>query len=307
MPGNTVAGYDFSGTVIATGAERAGQFQAGDRVMGFAAPALDKPKQYGAHQDVHCARHFVYHVPAAMPIEEAACFMVVTHTAADALFNQLQLSLDASGDDNPEPQPLLVWGGASAVGTAAIQLAAKAGCTPILTTASPRNNAALRQLGATECFDYADPDVVSKICAALAKYTSRPLARVLDAVVARNPPPSSTTLCEACVDPTTENALFTSPVPATKEATRPWTRTFACRNVAVDFTLRDGTVLRHAPDQQMQDRIDRATRWAIAAYGTEYRMPNVAVVQGGEAGIRAMRDAVAGKASMQKFVIQHPI
>ncbi|KAJ5761287.1 hypothetical protein N7520_008443 [Penicillium odoratum] len=296
---NTVAGYDFSGIVIKAGTAKEGQFQPGDRVLGFAAPALDKPNQYGVHQELHCARHFVYHVPPSMPMEDAACLMVVTHTAADALFNQLQLSFE------DESQPLLVWGGSSAVGSAIIQLAKKAGCYPILTTASPKNHAKLLEIGATECFDYNDPKVVQKILSALTRYTTKPLKRVVDSVVSRGQP-SSTSLCEACVNDSTD-ALFTSPIPAASDAKNHWSRTFACRNVDVDFKLPNGIVLKHTPNQPMQDKIDQATSWAISNYGQGYRMPNVVVVKGGEEGIRAMLDVSAGKVSMQKFVIEHPI
>ncbi|KAK9768607.1 hypothetical protein K7432_000594 [Basidiobolus ranarum] len=296
---NTVAGYDFSGTVIKAGSAKSGQFKPNDRVLGFAAPLLDKPKQYGAHQEFHCARHFVYHVPPSMPMEDAGCLLVVTHTAADALFNRLQLSFE------DESEPLLVWGGSGAVGSAAIQLAKKAGCYPILATASPKNHAKLLEIGATECFDYNDCEVVQKIQSALKKYTTKPLKRVLDAVVSRGQP-SSTSLCESCVEDSSD-ALFTSPIPATSDAKNHWSRTFACRNVDVDFRLQNGTLFRHAPDQSMQAKIDQAASWAISNYGNGYCMPKVVVVKGGEDGVRAILDVSAGKASMQKFVIEHPI
>ncbi|KAJ5660933.1 uncharacterized protein N7484_000305 [Penicillium longicatenatum] len=296
---NCVAGYDFSGIVIEAGASRSDKFKHGDRVLGFAAPAYDKPNQYGAHQDFHCARHFVYHVPPSMPMEDAACLMVVTHTAADALFNQLHLSFEN------EAEPLLVWGGSSAVGSACIQLAKKAGCYPILTTASPKNHAKILEIGATECFDYNDKDVVQKIRSALSKYTTKPLRRVIDSIVFRGEP-SSTGLCEACVDDLSD-LLFTSPIPATSDAKHHWSGTFACRNVDVDFKIPNGPVLKFPADQGMQDKIDEATDWAISSYGNGYCMPNVVVVKGGEEGIRAMIDSVSGKASMQKFVVKHPI
>ncbi|KAL4801836.1 NAD(P)-binding protein [Aspergillus unguis] len=296
---NTVAGYDFSGVVIKVGGQRENQFKPGDRVLGFAAPALNKQIQYGTHQDLHCARHFIYHVPSSMPMEDAACLMVVTHTAADALFNQLQVSFEN------ETQPILIWGGSSAVGTAAIQFAKKAGCYPIITTASPRNHGKLQEIGATVCLDYNDANIIQNIRSALSARTTKPLKRVLDAVVSRAHP-SSTEICEACIDDPSV-ALFTSPVPASADAKNHWSRTFACRNVEVDFKLPNGTILQHTPNRPMQDKIDRATCWAISAYGHGYCMPRVVIVQSGEEGIRTMLDVSAGKASMQKFVIQHPI
>lgn len=297
-----VAGYDFAGTVVKAGSDRQSQFKSGEKVLGFGAPALHKPKQYGTHQDFHCARHFIYHVPSNMPMADAGCLMVVTHTAADALFNQLQIPFEPEAGNS---QPILIWGASSAVGSAAIQFAKKAGCYPILGTASPKNFSKVLSLGATDCFDYRDPDIVQKIQSAVSKHTTKPLKRVLDSVVSLGEP-SSTALCELCVGDATD-ALFTSPVPAADDGKHHWSRTFACRNVDVDFHLPNGKVLVHKSDQQMQDKIDKATSWAIANYGGDYCLPNVVVVKGAEQGIKTMLDVAAGKASMQKFAIEHPI
>ena len=51
------------------------------------------------------------------------------------------------------------------MGCNAIQLARAAGCE-VITTASPKNNAYLKQLGAAEVFDYRSPTVVRDIIAA---------------------------------------------------------------------------------------------------------------------------------------------
>ena len=294
---NCVTGYDFAGTVIKAGLKRMDKFSPGDKVLGFAAPLLQKPKQYGVHQKYHCARHFIYHVPPSMPMPDASCLMVVTHTAADALFNQLAIPFSKSG------LPILIWGASAAVGTAAVQFAKTAGCYPILITASTKNHESLQSLGATECFDYRDPDIVQNVKAALKRYTEKPLLHVLDSVVSRGSP-SSTELCEAIADP---GARFTSPIPATQAAKQEWMRTFACRNVDVNFSLPDGRVLKHDAMPTWQANIDRATKWAIDNYGNGYCMPRVKVVQGGEEGIKAMMHVVDGKASMEKYVIQHPI
>lgn len=55
-----------------------------------------------------------------------------------------------------------MWGGASAVGGFAIQLAVLAGLK-VFATASPKNFDYVKKLGASEAFDYNDPEVVSKI------------------------------------------------------------------------------------------------------------------------------------------------
>lgn len=293
---NCVAGYDFAGTVLKCGPARK-DLSPGDQVLGFADPLLNKPNQYGVHKRYHCARHFVYPVPPSMPMTDASCLMVVTHTAADALFNQLQVPFEQSGI------PILIWGAASAVGSAAVQFAKMAGCYPILATASAKNHAALSALGATECFDYHDSEIVKKIQASLKQHTSKPLLHVLDAVVSRGQP-SSTALCEEIAD---EGSRFTSSIPVAEGTAQKWEMAFACRNVDVDLTLPNGLVRKNPAVPEWQANIDKATKWAIDNYGSGYCMPNVVVVSGGEEGMEAMILVEQGRASMQKYVIEHPI
>lgn len=294
---NCVAGYDFAGKVIRAGRKRTDHFSPGDLVLGFSAPALNKPQQYGVHQKYHCAQHFIYHVPPTMPLPAASCLPVVTHTAADALFNQLALRFRENSC------PVLIWGASSAVGTAAVQFAKMAGCYPILATASEKNHQALRELGATECFDYRDPNIVDNIKEALKRHSNKPLQHVLDAVVSHSQP-SSTELCEAIADP---GARFTSPMPVADQATKEWRPAFACRNVDVTLSLPGGVDLTYRAAPEWQANIDHATKWAIDHYDRGYVMPHVQVVKGGEKGIEAMINVAAGRASMEKFVIEHPI
>ena len=81
-------------------------------------------------------------------------------TAAAALFEPDQLGLalpPATSVPTPEPgSTVLVWGGSTSVGNNAVQLAAAAGHR-VLATASPRNDALVRGLGAAEVVDYRDP------------------------------------------------------------------------------------------------------------------------------------------------------
>jgi len=63
---------------------------------------------------------------------------------------------------------ILVWGGATAVGHHALQLAVLSGYK-VLTTASPANHERLLALGATACFNYRDADVVKQIKSAAGK------------------------------------------------------------------------------------------------------------------------------------------
>lgn len=57
---------------------------------------------------------------------------------------------------------ILIWGGSTAVGHHAVQLAHHSGLR-VYVTASTAAHAKLKELGAETCFDYKDPEVVRKI------------------------------------------------------------------------------------------------------------------------------------------------
>jgi NADPH:quinone reductase-like Zn-dependent oxidoreductase len=58
--------------------------------------------------------------------------------------------------------PILVYGASTSVGLYAVQFAHLAGLR-VIATASPKNFDLVRQFGASEVFDYRDPELVSKI------------------------------------------------------------------------------------------------------------------------------------------------
>lgn len=66
----------------------------------------------------------------------------------------------------PTGKTLLVWGGSTSVGSNAIQLAVAAGYE-VVTTASPRNFAYVKELGASQAFDYNSKTVVQDVIKAL--------------------------------------------------------------------------------------------------------------------------------------------
>jgi threonine dehydrogenase-like Zn-dependent dehydrogenase len=83
------------------------------------------------------------------------------------LFNDLDLALPTTIGKSEKKQGLsiLVWSGASSVGTMAIQLASLAGFT-VFATASETHHEYLKTLGATQVFDYKSPTVVSDLVTA---------------------------------------------------------------------------------------------------------------------------------------------
>lgn len=95
----------------------------------------------------------------------------------DALALPLPISVRAPLSAN---KTLLVWGGASSVGLAVVQLAYAVGLD-VVATASPQNFPLLRELGATEVLDYHSDSLVDDTNAAITKI-GKPFVGVFDAV-----------------------------------------------------------------------------------------------------------------------------
>lgn len=131
---------------------------------------MDKKPQSGAFQ-LYTAAHsaLTSRIPAGMSFTDAAVLPLAVSTAAQGLFANDYLALPAPSASPAQPgeKCILVWGGSSSVGAAAIQLARASGVT-VLATASARNLDALRsELGADHVFDYKSASVVEDIVGAV--------------------------------------------------------------------------------------------------------------------------------------------
>jgi NADPH:quinone reductase-like Zn-dependent oxidoreductase len=89
----------------------------------------------------------ILHIPDTMTFEQAAAFPVAGNTVLKAL-HQADLRPD---------QSLFIAGGAGALGTFLIQIAAKRGYT-IIASASKKNHEYMKELGANHTVDYHDSD-----------------------------------------------------------------------------------------------------------------------------------------------------
>lgn len=160
-----ILGSDLAGEVVAVGSAVT-RFQPGDRVLAHAVGA-DKKRNSpaeGAFQEYTVVlAHMASPLPDTLSYERAVVLPLALSTAACGLFQADQLALQhPSLAATPTGQTLLVWGGSTSVGSNAIQLAVAAGYE-VITTASPRNYDYVRQLGASEVFDYNSPTVVQDI------------------------------------------------------------------------------------------------------------------------------------------------
>lgn len=160
-----IMGIDTAGEVIEVGA-KVTRFKVGDRVLGQALGG-DKHRSgspEGAFQDyVILLADMTSHIPDNLPYEKACVLPLGLGTASCGLFQTDQLALKLPSS-HPEPtgKTILIWGGSTSVGSNAIQLAVASGYE-VFATASPKNFAYVRSLGASKVFDYNSNTVAQDI------------------------------------------------------------------------------------------------------------------------------------------------
>ncbi|KAJ2998731.1 hypothetical protein NUW58_g225 [Xylaria curta] len=148
-----VLGIEGAGIVESVG-EAVTTFKPGDEVMCW----VQRSQFNGAFQDIFTAQEAsVAKKPATLSFEEATSLLICYLTAAAAVVIGLKVNIPGllKPDTSSTPlQSILVLGGSSGVGSAAIQLlrAALPSAT-IITTSSSAHHDHLRSLGATTCFE----------------------------------------------------------------------------------------------------------------------------------------------------------
>ncbi|KAJ8495120.1 hypothetical protein ONZ45_g12998 [Pleurotus djamor] len=159
----SVLGCDFAGVVVELGPPLEGndlhKVTVGQRVAGFVRGGVDTHGAFAEY--VASPVGTLLNVPDSWSFEDAAQVCLAGYTACQCLYeaHSLPTPFDPAP---PQPVDILVWGGTTAVGYLVIQLAAMAGLR-VITTASPRYTELLKKLGATEVFDYKDPQAGKKI------------------------------------------------------------------------------------------------------------------------------------------------
>jgi NADPH:quinone reductase-like Zn-dependent oxidoreductase len=160
-----IVGSDVAGEVVEIGSA-VSRFKVGDRVLGHAVGISEKRNSSaeGAFQTYTVLlAHMASPIPSTLSYESAAVLPLGVSTAACGLFQKDQLALQyPSVPPKPTGKTLLVWGGATSVGSNAIQLAVAAGYE-VITTASPRNFDYVKKLGASQVFDYNSETIVDNL------------------------------------------------------------------------------------------------------------------------------------------------
>ncbi|KAF9465716.1 chaperonin 10-like protein [Collybia nuda] len=177
-----VLGRDFAGIVEEIGPDVPhGLRVVGERVAGFINGAMTK--ELGGTFAEYCLAEaqILVTIPATLSFEDAAGIGLAGFTACQALWQNQDLPTPLNPTSNPFP--ILIWGGASAVGQYAVQLAKLSGLQ-VITTASPKNHELLKGLGADAVFDYRDPEVSNKI----RQFSGDKLAHAVDCIATGDTP-----------------------------------------------------------------------------------------------------------------------
>ena len=140
-----ILGLELAGTVEAVGAACEG-WQVGDRILG-----LLPGGGYAEYAVLH--HQMAMPVPGGMAFEAAAAIPEVFLTAYQALYWLGGLAVE---------QRVLIHAGASGVGTAAIQLAKRAGAHTYVTASAPKHRQCL-ELGADLTINYKEEDFAERV------------------------------------------------------------------------------------------------------------------------------------------------
>ncbi|KIM99671.1 hypothetical protein OIDMADRAFT_42719 [Oidiodendron maius Zn] len=171
-PPEALIGCDYAGIVEEVGKDVKKPFKKGDRVCGFAHGGNAVQLEDGAFAD----------------FQEAATLGIRMSTVGQVLYQSLKLA--PPSDPVAQPEPLLIYGGSTATGTLAIQMA-KLSNYQVITTCSPHNHDLVKSLGADAAFDYKDPNAAAEI----RKFTNNKLKFVFDTISIE----SSANLCADAV------------------------------------------------------------------------------------------------------------
>ncbi|UKZ47992.1 hypothetical protein TrVGV298_002228 [Trichoderma virens] len=155
-------GDDVSGTIEAVGSD-VFEYKPGDRVAGF--HRMFQPHgTYAEYTVVPASTTFL--LPPNISLESGAGLPLSFMTAALALYQYLGAPLPTTINDSGRKTAILIWGGATAVGAYALQLAKLSGLGPIITVAGNGIDYVQSLNAADHIIDYRKGDVTQQILAA---------------------------------------------------------------------------------------------------------------------------------------------
>lgn len=145
-----ILGWDAAGIVSAVG-KNVKKFQVNDEVFAYCRKPI---VQWGSYAEYICIEELnAAHKPMNVDFAQAASVPLAGLTAWQALFDAVKLK---------EGEKILIHAGAGGVGSFAIQFAKNAKAT-IYTTASSKNHAYVKKLGAHYAIDYTKENFVDEV------------------------------------------------------------------------------------------------------------------------------------------------
>ncbi|KAI2694792.1 hypothetical protein CBS147332_9556 [Penicillium roqueforti] len=166
-------------------------FKKGDRVAGFVHGSNAVRHNGGAFAQYIIAKGDLQMlIPESMSFEAAATFGVGLTTVGQNLYQSMELPFPGNQSSESDDTNILIYGGATATGTLAIQLAKLSGLR-VVTTCSEANRSFMFELGADAVFDYHDPLVGEQI----REDTDDALEFVFDTIST----PQSAAICSAAI------------------------------------------------------------------------------------------------------------
>lgn len=179
-PQGSIIGADVVGEIVKSGdGVDTTQFKIGDNVFGFVHGAnfntpdnggfadyvaLDSKLAFKLDDKVGFSDEKTLNEGPITTLEGAATVPCSWITAGATLFHHIKLKFEWEPKQPQIGRPVLVWGGATGLGQAVIQLLKKVhGFTKIVVVASKKHEQLLKSYGADEIFDYHDKDVIKQI------------------------------------------------------------------------------------------------------------------------------------------------
>lgn len=145
-----IPGWDAAGIISAIG-KKVSKFKVGDEVFAYCRKPVVK---WGTYAEYVCVNaDYAAYKPKNITFAQTASIPLAGLTSWQALVNIAHLKAE---------ETILIYAGAGGVGSLAIQFAKNLGAT-VITTASQRNHAYVKSLGADTVIDYQKEDVSSKI------------------------------------------------------------------------------------------------------------------------------------------------
>ncbi|KAK5045050.1 hypothetical protein LTR84_010198 [Exophiala bonariae] len=172
-----LVGCDFAGTVIEVGNAVTKGWKKGDRLAGVNHGGNSSNVEDGAFAEYVVSKgDLQIKIPDGLSFEDASTLTLGVTTVQQGLY-QKALKLNLPNDPIKEKTFVLIYGGSTATGALGVQFAKLSGYT-VLATSSPRNFDYVKSLGATEVFDYNEPNIGQKI----REYTQNKLKLAWDTV-----------------------------------------------------------------------------------------------------------------------------